>query len=221
MKILGSGPMILLTDILAVSDAMKNVAAFATGNFTVAGAIDTVADVAVVASQFQILYKTMEKFQGGILVGGGVIYKTIAVVTAVEAANGFGPPDTGQAFTTGASNFDAVRGFLVSADPNPSQWSGSAADVYAARNDDQKGFAARVAELDREIAILMGLQAGQVEKVRNGLAGVKVTLGAAAIIVGALVGSAIASGDFAGTAVTKFVNATCTAAFLTVLGLLS
>lgn len=171
----------VLTPLLAIGDIIKNGVAVGESGFTVTGAVDGTADLLLVGNQVRRYAAT------GDLVGYGFLYQLVALVQVLESLNGIGRPDTGQSFASGASGFDAVKSFLGSADPDPSRWSGPAAQAYAVLNADQKSLAARVAELDCAIAVLVQNQADDIEKVRIGLTSVKATLVALAIIMPGLI----------------------------------
>jgi len=108
-----------------------------------------------------------------------------SAATLAEHLAGFGQPDAGAGFTRGAGNLQGVKTTLAQADPRPEQWSGDAAQKYAALNAEQKAFIDGVigmAVSDQEMAKAVAAQAGDVELVRKGIASAKTVLATAALV---------------------------------------
>lgn len=114
--------------------------------------------------------------------GNKYLFLLATFISAVEAANGFGSPVTGRAFTDSASQFDQVQTTLRSAAADPKKWSGPAADNYILKNSDQQVLADSVANANRQLADLLENQAQQVDVTRTTLASLKLALGPAAVI---------------------------------------
>ena len=167
----------VLTPLLAVADLIKNGFSTHQEGFTVAGTIDSVADVAVLGNLVRRYCVT------GDLFGYGFVYGLVALAQAVEALNGYGAPDTGQAFSSGAAKFGELRDTAHEARPRPAKWFGPAAEAYAAVTSDQVALADRLAKADQDIAALLHAQADDINKVRTGLASVKATFVTLAILI--------------------------------------
>lgn len=105
------------------------------------------------------------------------LWTVLAVIEALEAMNGFGSPDTGAEFRQGYTAGSAdIFDLLCSAAPTDWCWSGASAQRYESKNEDQQDRVKRVAAADREIAHILAVQADQVERMRSGLAGIRLTL---------------------------------------------
>ena len=143
-----------------------------------------------------------------------------SAASAFEALAGLANPDPGTAFSTGADRFEPAQAALRFADPDPSQWSGAAADLYAARNASQENSVAQMVTWDREMTQLVGKQADQAMTVRAGIVGTKTTLATGALVCGVFAYTAAA--DMSGAAdqiLGKLVSVVGGATFLTLAGL--
>jgi len=63
-----------------------------------------------------------------------IIDVTMVAVVVIDLMNGFGAPDSGSGFSSGVDKLKIVDGKLELAIPDSRDWSGSAADAYAAQN---------------------------------------------------------------------------------------
>lgn len=97
----------------------------------------------------------------------------LLIIQCLESMNGFGPPDTGDKFSHPASSSNISFALKNAA---PTRWSGKAEYRYAGKNETQQDYQALFNEADKEIATTLTTQAGQVEQVREGLAGVQIAV---------------------------------------------
>ena len=108
----------------------------------------------------------------------GIVYGTFTLINALEQLNGWGEPDTGNAFIpdNGQSKFCEVSSILRSADPDPNNWSSDAARNHTDANQDLIALSDRTAAADTATASTLNLQADQVRQLRIELAATKLTL---------------------------------------------
>jgi len=185
--------LMVVYNVVALGDGVKNSVAIAEEGFTVSGAIDLAADVSTIGAEFHqaVLFVRAARhaqvangfamYLYMLSLGNKYLFLLTAFISAIEAANGFGPPVTGRAFTDSASQFDQVHTTLQSAAADPMKWSGSAADKYRIKNSEQQAFAETVANANRKLADLLQNQAKQVDVARTALASIKLALGPAAL----------------------------------------
>lgn len=186
--------LLVIYNIVALGDGVKNALAMAEEGFTISGAIDLAADVSMIGAELHqvVLFvrraRQVQVVRGQNLylymlnLGNKYLFLLATFISAVEAANGFGSPVTGRAFTDSASQFDQVQTTLRSAAADPKKWSGPAADNYILKNSDQQVLADSVANANRQLADLLENQAQQVDVTRTTLASLKLALGPAAVI---------------------------------------
>jgi uncharacterized protein YukE len=82
----------------------------------------------------------------------------------VDFLNGFGPPDTGSAFSTASDKIDNVLEKLDNALPDSRDWSGDAATAYINQNAILKGLVQSLKDTDKKMKNLVASQGNEVKK---------------------------------------------------------
>lgn len=93
---------------------------------------------------------------------------TLAVAETLELTTGFGPPYEGGGLKAGSDQFTTVSQQLGSVFPENSNWQGSAEYGYVGQNAEQQEGVQTIADLDRQLAVLVKDQADWVTHVRLG-----------------------------------------------------
>lgn len=150
------------------------------------------------------------------------LQSVMAFIEILESMNGFGLPEAGDEFCDGSEAFSKVIADIL-LNAFPTDWSGAAAEEYAQRNERQWNLVHDLAAADRAVASALAIQAGQVEQIRQGLAGAKQAL-LGAIITLAAWRTLILGEEFLEmyySVVTQYAGRAGLAAAITVLGLVS
>lgn len=101
------------------------------------------------------------------------------IITLILSETGSGKPDRGAGFRAHAAELrgTADDGLPLNASQTWWGWSGAAADGYAGRVRGQRARVAEVAEVDRQVADLLTVQADHVEQARQALWAALIALG--------------------------------------------
>jgi hypothetical protein len=99
-----------------------------------------------------------------------IIDVTMVAVVVIDLMNGFGAPDSGSGFSSGVDKLKIVDGKLELAIPDSRDWSGSAADAYAAQNAALRALVANMQELDKKMQTLVANHGAQVKQAHQTLA---------------------------------------------------
>lgn len=191
--------------LLGVADLGISATDIATGSTNPASDAVGGIDIAADAAQFYVIKLQLQAQMNLALCDGDmeesllalytaltILCLTLDVLTLSEQLNGVGPPDEGRKFTEGKSEFDDTHETVTRACPDPSQWSGAAADRYQKQNQEHSENLTSMADADALIAHILRRQAGQVAQAREGLAGTRAGLSAISLV---LVTSALAKYD--------------------------
>lgn len=107
----------------------------------------------------------------------GYLYILLTIIETLESMNGYGLPDTGNDFRRSAIQLSTnVASALKSASPTTECWSGAGATSYLCLHADYQTCVEKIKETDLLIAGIVANQAGQVEQLREGLAGLRLAL---------------------------------------------
>ena len=96
-----------------------------------------------------------------------IIDVAMVVVTILDLLNGVWPPDKGDRFLLGKSEFENMQHFLEAADPDPAKWSGTGAAAYKAQNDILLQLTKDLQGYDKEFADLLKAHATRVQKMHT------------------------------------------------------
>lgn len=99
-----------------------------------------------------------------------IIDVTMVAVVVIDLMNGFGAPDSGSGFASGIDKLKIVDGKLELAEPDSRDWSGSAADAYAAQNAALRALVVKMQELDKKMQTLVADHGAQVKQAHQTLA---------------------------------------------------
>ncbi|MGV9797759.1 EspA/EspE family type VII secretion system effector [Mycobacterium sp. NPDC003449] len=95
------------------------------------------------------------------IINGGLIALTVA-----GNALGFGRPEDGERFSTGANHFMDAHTSLAKAAP-PEDWQGEGSDAYRDRNEEQRIRAADMSSADEAIQKVLAAEAEEVDNARE------------------------------------------------------
>ncbi|MBY0442997.1 MAG: hypothetical protein K2Q25_12840 [Mycobacteriaceae bacterium] len=95
-----------------------------------------------------------------------IVLFIMILFTILGYLNGWGPPDEGEKFDQGQSQFDRIYEIIEKAKADPDQWSSGGAVKYNAKNQVLSGAVRDVENADKEIVGILQHQAGQVAKAR-------------------------------------------------------
>jgi hypothetical protein len=166
--------MLPVTAIIALADFGKNVAL---RDENAAGYADMAADLAPLMTRYGLA-----KYMGTYDLSASIIEIAIELVAVLQQLNGFGDPDTGDAFDAGMSRLFQIHDDLGPAFPSGG-WQGNAARAYAAKNLGQQDLLGNIAEGDKIMSRVLKAQAHDVTLLRNGLAGIRAVLAAAYVFM--------------------------------------
>lgn len=105
-----------------------------------------------------------------------LLYPMMMIFEGLELLAGFGAPNKGGEFDDGYAQFSVeIDNILRSASPSPTEWSGDAATYYESKNQEQQNRVQKFAAADRSMANILEKQAHQVDRIRQGMAGTKLS----------------------------------------------
>ncbi len=113
--------------------------------------------------------------------GASIILATLSIVEVMELTAGFGPPTDGGDLIDGSEQFTTLAEQLASALPTES-WQGTGSEAYAELDTALQSLALSMAELDIQLAALVGNQAEWVNHMKLGFGLLKDALIAAFFI---------------------------------------
>lgn len=117
----------------------------------------------------------------------GYLALTFIVIEILESLNGCGAPDLGKVFQDGSATFsNSINSILESAYPTSDEWAGSAADRYAADNQEQQNFVQQAADADKKIADGLRKQAYWVQAARETMASSRLGIAGGMVLIGSL-----------------------------------
>lgn len=108
-----------------------------------------------------------------------IIDVAMVVVTILDLLNGIWPPDKGDRFKLGKSEFENMQQYLESAIPDSAKWSGEAAEAYAAQTKILLQLAKDMQANDLALAALLEEHGNRVQKMHRDYAIILMTLVAA------------------------------------------
>ena len=94
----------------------------------------------------------------------------VIVIQTLEYLNGFGSPNHGEDFHGGSTQFDGIYQTLADANPDPSQWFGAVAELYATLNKGMRQLVHAMLAADDGVAQILTIQSYAVEGARDLLA---------------------------------------------------
>ena len=187
--------------LLTVADVVRNVCTQTSEHSgDVSSLLGDVGQLEVVVAGALGIYQTMKATNSAWTTWALALTAAAGVAAVCESLGdfGFGSADRGTGFSAGAIGLTTVVSELDGADPDPSLWSGTAAENYKARNQENKELLKRIAALDQQMVTIVQRQAEQAEQVRQGMAGTKTVLSTGAAVCAVV--AACAAADPTGAA---------------------
>ncbi|MUL66447.1 hypothetical protein BOO86_18380 [Mycobacterium sp. CBMA 234] len=143
--------------------------------------------VAGLGSDFVSGLQTMGSLAAGATEGAAAAKFAASIATPVINAGllalmgmtntcGFGKPNDGWQFNSGADGFKKAAEALDGTKP-PASWAGGASDTYGSRNEEHQQRVAAIAEADQAVQKALADEAGQVVRTRETLDHMAIFLG--------------------------------------------